>query len=113
MEVFAMSEFKLPLSGDVTQAINPWTWISRAGTNQFGFFNVNMGTSSDPQMEQDILDRVGTYGKQLGQIGDALLVLVDHAKSDRFSEAERKMLMKFRLQLEAIKDIKAERRSEP
>lgn len=105
-----MSEFKLPLSGDVTQAINPWTWISRAGTNQFGFFNVNMGTSSDPQMEQDILDRVGTYGKQIGQIGDALLVLVDHAKS-KFSDADQKTLTKFRLQLEAVKAIKAERRS--
>ena len=106
-----MSEFKLPLSGDVTQAINPLTWFTRTGDNQFGFLNINMGTSSDPTLERDILDRVGTYGRQLGQINDALLVLMRHMKKERLSDKDRLTLTKLQLQIEAIDEIKAEHRA--
>ena len=31
-----MPDFKLPLSGDVVQAINPWNWFFRSEGGQFG-----------------------------------------------------------------------------
>jgi hypothetical protein len=40
--------------------------------SQFGLINVTLGQSSAPEVEGDVLSDVGTYGKQLGQIGDAL-----------------------------------------
>ena len=67
-----MSTFRLPLSGDVNQTINPWTWYMSSVGSQFGLININMGKSSDPELEAQILEDVGTYGKQIGQLGDAI-----------------------------------------
>jgi hypothetical protein len=47
------------LSGDVTQT-----------------FNINLGTSSDPAIEKQVLSDHASYGKQLGRIGEALIVLL-------------------------------------
>lgn len=66
-----------PLGGDVNQVIDPWTVMLRFMNAQFGFINVYMGKSSDPELEKQIIDDVGTYGRQLGQLGDALQVLID------------------------------------
>ena len=71
-----MPIFKLPLSGDVVQSINPFANFMTGG--QFGLVNINMGQSSEPQVEQEVLSDVATYGKQLGRIGDALIVLLAH-----------------------------------
>jgi hypothetical protein len=71
-----MPTFKLPLSGDVVQSINPFTAFMTGG--QFGLININLGQSSDPDVEADVLSDVAPYGKQLGRIGDALLVLLKH-----------------------------------
>src|SRR6266850_1518573 len=70
-----MALFKLPLSGDVVQWINPVTWFMSG--NQISA-NVYLGDSSSPETEAEILDRVGTYGRQLGQITDVLIVLLRH-----------------------------------
>ena len=70
-----MALFKLPLSGDVVPWINPVTWFLSG--NQITA-NVYLGESSSPEVETEILDRVGTYGRQLGQIADALIVLLRH-----------------------------------
>lgn len=60
-----MPTFKLPLSGDVVQSINPFTaWMSPVGS-QFGLININLGQSSEPKVEEDVLSDVGTYGRQL------------------------------------------------
>ena len=71
-----MPVFKLPLSGDVVQSINPFTAFMTGG--QLGLVNINLGQSSDPAVEADVLSDVATYGKQLGRIGDALAVLLAH-----------------------------------
>jgi hypothetical protein len=73
-----MALFKMPLSGDVVQSINPWTALFSPIGNQLGVININMGQSSDPAVEQEVLSDVGTYGKQIGRIGDALIVLLAH-----------------------------------
>ena len=70
-----MALFKLPLSGDVVQWINPVTWFM-SGNRVTA--NVYLGESSSPETEAEVLDRVGTYGRQLGQITDAMIVLLRH-----------------------------------
>ena len=40
---------RLPLSGDVTQAINPWSWTFGSASSQVGLVNINLGRSSDPE----------------------------------------------------------------
>jgi hypothetical protein len=45
-----MPTFKLPLSGDVVQSINPFTAFMTGG--QFGLVNINLGQSSEPKVER-------------------------------------------------------------
>jgi hypothetical protein len=71
-----MPTFKLPLSGGVTQSINPFTAFMTGG--QFGLVNINLGQSSEPDVEAEVLSDVATYGKQIGRIEDALIVLLTH-----------------------------------
>jgi hypothetical protein len=73
-----MPTFKLPLSGDVVQTISPWTAFLSPIGSQFGLVNVTIGQSSEPAVEADALSDVAGYGKQLGRIGDALIVLLAH-----------------------------------
>ena len=101
-----MPNFRLPLSGDVTQTINPWTWFLRWAGNQIGLININLGRSSDPDTEQRILDEVGSYGKQLGRIGDALGVLMKHIKLDDLKPDETLALLLLQEQLKEIDRIK-------
>jgi hypothetical protein len=77
-----MPTFKLPLSGDVVQSISPWTAFMSPIGSQFGLINITLGQSSDPSVEADVLSDVGSYGKQLGRIGDALGVLLAHFHPD-------------------------------
>lgn len=71
-----MPVFRLPLSGNVTQTINPWTWFFNPVGSQVGLVNIELGQSSNPAVEEEILSDVASYGKQLGRIEDALLVLL-------------------------------------
>jgi len=73
-----MATFKMPLSGDVVQSINPFTAFFSPIGSQLGVININLGQSSDPEVEQEVLSDVGTYGKQIGRISDALIVLLAH-----------------------------------
>jgi hypothetical protein len=62
----------------MVQAINPWTAFRSPIGTQMGLVNVAIGQSSEPAVEQDVLSEVASYGKQLGRIGDALIVLLAH-----------------------------------
>ena len=85
-----MAMFKLPLSGDVVQSINPFTsWFSPSG-GQFGLINISLGQSSAPAVEQEVLEEVGSYGKQLGKIGDALIVLLRHMPKAALTDDDQK-----------------------
>jgi hypothetical protein len=74
-----MGVFKLPLSGDVVQSINPITSFFPGA--QFGLVNVTVGQSSKPEVEKDVLSDVASYGKQLGHIADALIAVIDHLET--------------------------------
>jgi hypothetical protein len=104
-----MPNVRLPLSGDVTQAINPWNWMLNSVGSQFGLVNINLGRSTDPELEREILEEVGSYGRQLGRIGDVLGVLLKHVKIENLSDDEKKKIWAFETQLVEIERLKAER----
>ncbi|MTJ79544.1 MAG: hypothetical protein F8N37_00775 [Telmatospirillum sp.] len=101
-----MSLFKLPLSGDVVQWINPMTWFLSGNS-----VNVYMGDSGSPETEAEILDRVGTYGRQMGRLTDAVSVLLRHLP-DRaaLSDDERKAIGVFEDMARDIAAIKEKHR---
>jgi hypothetical protein len=98
---------RAPLSGDVTQTINPWTWMTQIVGNQFGL-NINLGQSSEPALERLILDEVGSYGRQLGRIGDALLPLIKKARDPSYTltEDDERALNHLVVQLEQVEAVK-------
>jgi hypothetical protein len=91
------------------QAINPWTFLNQGA--QFGLVNVNLGQTPRPDIEQKVLDEVGSYGRQLGRIGDALEVLIDHVSLDGLSREEADALAILKGQLAEVRRIKQRERS--
>ncbi len=70
-----MSNVFLPLQmapNNLSQSILP-NW-------GFSLFSINMGASSNPEMEQEILQRVGSYGKQIGHLSEALELVIKRLK---------------------------------
>jgi hypothetical protein len=53
-----MPVFRLPLSGNVTQSINPWTWFFNPIGSQFGLVNIELGQSSDPGVDGELCEFV-------------------------------------------------------
>lgn len=106
----APTTVNLPLSGDVTQAINPWKWVFDWAGSNFSLINVNLGRSSDPELEQEILSEVGSYGRQLGRMGEAMQVLIDKLDRSTLDEAERHAIEAFEVQQREIDQLKQRRR---
>jgi hypothetical protein len=97
-----MAQFKLPLSGDVSQLISPITsWWSG---NQI---SVNLGESNSTETEAEILRRVGTYGLQLGKITDAMIVLLKQLpQGTNLSHEEKEAIHAFKKMANQIADVK-------
>ena len=77
-------QFSFSLAPDqLWQAINPWSFYQQGA--QFGLINIDLGATAHPETEQKILEEVGSYGRQLGRIGDALEVLLNHVKLEQLS----------------------------
>ncbi|HEX8620778.1 MAG TPA: hypothetical protein VF718_02315 [Allosphingosinicella sp.] len=90
------------------QAINPWTFMNQGA--QLGFVNINLGQTSHPEIEQKLLDEVGSYGRQLGRIGDALEVLIDHVELGELSPREADALAILKGQLAEVRKVKQRER---
>jgi hypothetical protein len=88
-----MAYFRLPLSGDVWQDINPFRWIFRSA-GPMSLFSINLGQSSEPSTEQAVLD-VASYGKQLGRVGEALAAVLEHTNTNDYSPEQRKAIEDF------------------
>ena len=85
------------------QVINPWQFFQGA---QFGFINIELGQTPHPEVEQAILDEVGSYGRQLGRIGDALEVLLKIVELKKLSKTEKDALAVFEGQLAQVRQVK-------
>jgi len=108
-----MPDFKLPLSGNVTQTINPWTVFFNPIGSQIGLVNVNLGNSSNPAVEEQVISDVASYGKQLGRIEDVLVVLMTHFRPERaLTKAENKAILDLKRMIEDIADVKARHSAE-
>jgi len=97
-----MALFKLPLSGEVTQWISPITsWFSG------NTISINLGEAGSPETEAEILRRVGSYGRQLGKITDAMIVLLKHLpQGTKLTQDEKDAIAAFKKMADQIADIK-------
>jgi hypothetical protein len=100
-----MQTFTMPLHlapNALTQPILP-NW-------SFHLFNVNLGASSNPSVEQMALKNVGSYGRQIGHLAEALELIVKKAKwlEDKdLTQEEKDVLQVFLGDVSAIRQIKA------
>jgi hypothetical protein len=77
---------------------------------QFHLFNVNLGTSSNPAVEQAALARVGSYGRQIGHLAEALELVVQRLKlleSKDLTPEEKDVIQVFLGDVSTIRQIKA------
>ena len=104
-----MEPFSISLAPErLMQAINPWTWYNDGA--QIGLVNISLGQTPHPGIERKLLDEVGSYGRQIGRIGDALEVLMRHVDREKLSRKERDALVILEGQLAAVRRVKARER---
>ncbi|WP_311270594.1 hypothetical protein [Sphingobium sp. WCS2017Hpa-17] len=104
-----MEPFSVALAPErLWQAINPLTWTQNGG--QIGLVNIALGQTARPDIERTVLNDVGSYGRQIGRIGDALEVLIRHFDSKALDAAERDALTILMGQLAEIRKVKARAR---
>ena len=76
----------------------------------FNLFSVNLGATSNAKVEQQALDQVGSYGKQIGHLAEALEVVVQKLRlleSEELSQDARDALQVFLGDVAAVRKIKA------
>jgi hypothetical protein len=76
----------------------------------FQLFNVQLGSSSNPAIEQKALDQVGSYGRQIGHLAEALELIVKKAKlleSKELTPQEKDVLQVFLGDVSTVRQIKA------
>jgi hypothetical protein len=99
-----MDSYRVAIAPDqLWQAINPWTFNN---SGQWGLINISLGSTTRPDIEQKVLDEVGSYGRQLGRIGDALEVLIAHFDKKDLTQNERDALSTLTGQLAEVRAIK-------
>lgn len=101
-----MGDVNLPLSGPVAEAFRIWTSWFTASTNQVGLVNVNVGHSSDDELERKIIEDAASYGKQLGRIEDALVVLVRHLDKSKLTKPELGALHDLERMIDDVADVR-------
>jgi len=102
--------FQISLAPDqLWQAINPITAYQQGA--QFGLINIDLGDTSESDLERKLLDKVGSYGRQIGRIGDALEVILKHVKLGDLNPDEQDALDILKGQLAAVRQAKAGHRA--
>ncbi|MBO6637370.1 MAG: hypothetical protein JJ920_05485 [Roseitalea sp.] len=105
-QVYRPIKIEFP-SGDVSQWFEQWNSMFTATGSQVGLINVNFGRSSAPEVEQAVLDEVGSYGKQLGRMGDVLMVLLKHFKPEQeLTEDERHAIEDLSVMMREVAAVK-------
>ena len=107
----AAGDLNWPLSGDVSQWINPTWWLGSFG-QQLGFINVNAVNSGDPQLERRVTEEVASYGRQLGWISEALDTVVscvrDAGLTEKLTDEQRRALDRLTHLVDHVQRIKTE-----
>jgi hypothetical protein len=114
----AAGDLNWPLSGDVSQWINPSWWLGSFG-QQLGFININEVSSGDPRVERHVVEDVASYGRQLGWISEALEAVVgcvrDAGLTEKLTDDQRLALDRLDSLVERVRRVKdrQDRRSQP
>ncbi len=79
---------------------------------RFSLFSVNLGDSPDPAVESAATANVGSYGKQLGHLAEALEAVIEHLNLlDSDLAPEKKDILKVFLgDVAAVRKLKSPRR---
>jgi len=102
-----MPDFQLSLAPSrLSQVINPWS------LSLGSLFTVNLGNAGDAELEQRMLNEVGSYGRQIGQLGDAVGVLVSLVDRSKLTDEQKGALEKLDDQLRLVALIKEQRKLE-
>ncbi len=101
------NSINFPWSGPVTQAINPWELWIKSLSSQMGFINIRNVTTSDHRIEQEVIEDVASYGKQLGKINDLLVTLVENPGLENLSDEQQRTVSEFTRMVADIERIKA------
>ena len=76
----------------------------------FSLFSVNLGTTSNAKVEQQAVEQVGSYGKQIGHLAEALEVIIQRLQlleSKGLSQKDRDALQVFLGDVAAVRKIKS------
>lgn len=79
----------------------------------FNLMSVNLGRSNDVSVEMDALQRVGSYGRQIGRLSEALEVVIRRLRlldDDGLSDRERDTLTIF---LATVAEVRALKPAKP
>lgn len=100
-----MANVYMPLQlapSSLTQPILP-NW-------SFNLFSVNLGATSNAKVEQQALEQVGSYGKQIGHLAEALEVIIQRLhllESKELSQDDRDALQVLLGDVAAVRKIKS------
>jgi len=100
-----VASFYMPVQwapSNLTQPILP-NW-------SFHLFNIELGTSSNPAIEQEALRKVGSYGRQIGHLAEALEVVIGELKlleSRNLTQAQKDTLQVFLGDVAEVRKIKS------
>src|SRR5215510_4647340 len=77
----------------------------------FNLFSVNLGATSNAAIEQAALQNVGSYGKQMGHLAEALEVVIKKLKlldAAGLSQSDRDAIQVFLGDVAAVRKIKTD-----
>ena len=100
-----MSNFYMPLQlapSSLSQPILP-NW-------SFNLFNVNLGATSNAKVEEKALEQIGSYGRQIGHLAEALEVVIRRLRlleSQELSQDEKDALQVLLGDVASVRKIKA------
>mgnify|MGYP000477665383 CR=1 FL=1 len=84
------------------QMINP-LFVSG---NEFSLFHVDLGNSGNEKLEREILDKVGSYGRQLGHLGEVVEVLMGLVDEKSLSPEDRDTFAVLKGEIAEIRKLK-------
>jgi hypothetical protein len=79
---------------------------------QVSLFSINLGASSDAEMEKATIQQIGSYGKQIGHLAEALEVVIKRLKlldSKDLSQDDMDALQVFLGDVAAVRGVKAKK----
>ena len=93
----------------MTETFKPqvqWNWPLSGAVSvpvTMSGITINLGGSGNPPLEQDMLDHVGSYGRQIGWLCDALEAALKKTDGEALTRDDEKALKTFHLMAAAIR----------